>query len=210
MDEPQQNQNDIQELLFEYEQLRKEILQNDTLVLQIMGGTAVLVTAILGVVFTETVQQTAGKGFLVYVATIVTLLGLSQVIDKHHDTFRTASYIRTFDESKLRVVRWETRLLKLRVLSARDERFGFTSAYQLATYAVLAIFTYLLGTNYFIEDLQSFPRYFIAGPIVMGVITAWILYGTWITHRRYILKHAETFDPLWNRIRAEEVSNDKR
>lgn len=212
MDETRQDQNNLQELLFEYEQLRKEILQNETIALQIMGAMAVLVTAILGAVFSQANQDTIGEGFLVYVATIVTLIGISQIIDRWRSIFRTASYLRTFDESRLKLVRWETRLLRLRVLSPHDEGYGLTSGYQLATFAVLAVVTYVLGTTYILYDIQAFPHLvaFIAGPIMMGPLTAWILYGTWRTHRRYILKHAETFDPLWNRIKVEEANASKQ
>jgi hypothetical protein len=157
MEETQQNQSNLQELLFEYEQLRKENLQNETVVLQIMGASAVLVTAILGVVFSETVQKSSGKGFLLFVATIVLLTGMSQIIDRWRTTFRIASYLRTFDEGKLKIVRWETRLARLREIGPREEGFGSTSAYQLATFAFLAVATFLLGTGYVVQDIQASP-----------------------------------------------------
>ena len=212
MDETQRDQNNLQELLFEHEQLRKEILQNETIALQIMGATAVLVTAILGAVFSQANQEIIGEGFLVYVATFVTLFGLNQIIYRWRSIFRTASYLRTFDESRLKLVRWETRLLRLRVLAPHDEGYGLASGYQLVTFAFLAVVTYVLGTIYIWQDVQAFPQLvaYLAGPIVMFPFTLWNLYDIWRTHRKCVLKHAETFDPLWNRIKVEEANAAKQ
>lgn len=79
--------SNLVELRFEYGQLRKEILQNDSLTLQILGATAVITGAIMTIAFSEAVESSAMKGFLFFVVEVIAIFAAVQTASRSHCTF---------------------------------------------------------------------------------------------------------------------------
>lgn len=219
MDQGVQQSNQSQELLFEYEQLRGEILQDEVIVLQILGISAILLTAILGVVFSQAVPQLAGKGYLLLVATIILLVAMTHIIDKWRTTYRIASYLRIFHESQLAHVRYETRYLMLRQLPTKEEGYRKTAGVQLLTYTFILLGTYAAGSWCIWQDpylqiqhtldpyLQIQLTIFRFGFISLAPFVIWEIYEVIKSHRAYLLGHAEAppFDDLWAEVKSEEL-----
>src|SRR6266545_3033213 len=98
------------ELLFEYDQLRKEILENFSLGVQILGGTVTFAAVIMTLGFSGAVQNYSAKAALFFVGESIAFIGMLQTLSLARSTFRIASYLRVFTEKGLDCVRWETRL----------------------------------------------------------------------------------------------------
>jgi len=201
-----QEQEDLQELLFEYDQLRKEILQNDVLTLQILGTTILLVTAIFSVVFSQALQASTGKGFLFFLATAIAIIGMLQSVDRERSSFVNASYLRTFTEKKLKHVKWETRLFRFRTTSSRTLGFTALASHQLTIYTILVGVTFLLGTLYTVIAYLAHPLFnvLVISLVVALIVTLGFIYNAWRNHVKYVFKYGNTFDPEWSRIKDEE------
>lgn len=102
----------IDELRLEYDRLRQEILHNENLVNQILGGVVLLVTVLISVAFSESVPTPLLKAFLFFLAQIIASIGLWQTLERERSIFVIASYLRTFVEPKVPGLKWETRLEK--------------------------------------------------------------------------------------------------
>lgn len=102
---------DQKQLIFQYEQLRKEILQNDTSSLQILGAVSLLVGAIVTVAFASGVQPQT-RGLLLLSANALVVVGHSQRISLLERTNRIATYLRIFVEPHLDHVKWESRMAR--------------------------------------------------------------------------------------------------
>jgi UDP-N-acetylmuramyl pentapeptide phosphotransferase/UDP-N-acetylglucosamine-1-phosphate transferase len=92
-----------EELMFKYEQLRKEILQNHTLTLQVMGGVLVIASALVTYILTKEYISTQLKAFLFLLLGVVASLGLLQDIYPVGSTYVIASYIKNFIEPNMNV-----------------------------------------------------------------------------------------------------------
>src|SRR5215210_2216272 len=104
-----EDESKTRELLFEYEQLRKEILGNFTLGLQILAGTVTFVAVVMTLGFSEALKSFLAKAALFFVGEAIAFIGLMQTMSLAHSTFQIASYLRVFTEAELRYVKWETR-----------------------------------------------------------------------------------------------------
>jgi hypothetical protein len=100
------------ELMFEYDQLRKEILQNDVLAIQISGGVFLVVSALMGFALTREGVDNLTKGSLFIVAGLAAIYGLFQTTWRVKNTRIIASYLRVYVEPKTAYLRWETRLFR--------------------------------------------------------------------------------------------------
>jgi hypothetical protein len=100
------------ELMFEYDQLRREILQNDVMAIQISGGVFLIVSALMGFALTREGVDNLIKGSLFIVAGIAAIYGLFQTTWRVKNTRIIASYLRVHVEPHTSYLRWETRLLR--------------------------------------------------------------------------------------------------
>lgn len=205
MPQEQEQEHTLAELMFEYEQLRQEILQNDVLTLQILGATVLLVGTIMGIAFSEAVKSFAVKGVLFFMADVVALVGMLQHTDRGRSSFLIASYLRIFTEDKMRNVQWETRLSKFRKYS-HGRGYGKFISDQLWAYVFIVVANFALGGFHILLDFQNSPLF----PGVISLLILGLLVTFWLVRvivRRYIesvFRHQETFDPIWRKVREEE------
>lgn len=151
-----------QELRFEYEQIRGEALQNDKHILHILGATVLLTSTIVTVTFSAAIPSYTLKGIVCFVAWLITLIGIVQIIDRVQTTIIIASYLRIILEPQLMNIRWETNHSKFRESKhIRNKRLGFSLATnQLITLYLILIGTLGLGAYYVWQDVSqtvSFP-----------------------------------------------------
>lgn len=74
--EPIKNSPSLEELMFEYDQLRREILQNDTQSIQILGGVVLLVSVLMTIGFGGGVPSLLVKSILFLLAQVIACIGL--------------------------------------------------------------------------------------------------------------------------------------
>lgn len=199
------------ELRFEYDQLRKEILHNDRLTMQIFLGVIALLSALMSVTFGIHVQSLLIKGFLFLFAMIIGFIGLDQTIDRERSTFIIASYLRMFIEPNTTGIKWEGRLKEFRARSHAKSvipSFGEFINYLSFTYSILIIINFLLFAACVLYEFSTYPCIYIAGAtaavLCAAVLTLWCLYRSWLKTRKYTVDHAIYFDPIWQEIRDEE------
>jgi len=137
-----------EELLFEYDQLRTEIIHNSTLTTQITAGILTLGAALMAIAFSEIITNLAAKGFLLLVLIpLIAAIGMWQTLDRSRSTYVIASYLRIFIEPLLKNVRWETRLHEFRKHSKGinpSSQLGEFTNYQLLTYLFLLLINFIL------------------------------------------------------------------
>lgn len=189
-----------EELLFEYDQLRKEILHNDTLTIQILGGIVLLAGALMSVAFSEAVTDLWVKGFLFFLVQLIACIGVWQTIDRGRSTYVIASYLRIFVEPKVKDPQWETRLHEFRKRSAKidtSQKYGEFINYQMLTYLFLIIINFFLGA---VHVIIEFPllAIFVAGNLV---VTVWFLRTAWRRLMKYTVDYETAFDGVWREIR---------
>jgi hypothetical protein len=203
--EPSSLSNELREdLRFEYDQLRKEILQNDTHALQIFGGTVLLAGTIITIASSLDITLTL-RGIFIFLVWLITAISLHQAIDRGRSSFVIASYLRLFVEDKLEGVKWETRLAHFRSISRRH---GYNSILtgQLWTYNLILLVTFVVGSWYFISDLPPTLDLRLvleaAGLLVWACFTFWLLWSAFKGFPDYGIKNIRFFDAIW--IAADE------
>lgn len=135
------------ELMFEYDQLRKEILQNDMLAIQISGGVFLVVSALMGFALTREGVDNFIKGSLFIVAALAAIYGLLQTTWRVKSTRIIASYLRVYIEPQTTYLRWETRLFH----HIRDPQTGRGMSLltnQSYIYTPLIVVNYLLACRF--------------------------------------------------------------
>jgi len=207
--EPTKNIPSLEELMFEYDQLRREILQNDTQSIQILAGVVLLVSALTTIAFGGGVPSLLVKGILFLLAQVIACIGLWQTVQRTHTGFMIASYLRTFVEPKTAGLKWESRLKNFRrhiPTTSFSLRFGEFFIYQLLTYLFLIIVNFLLSAGYVIYELRLSPVLYLAIAIMVCVraLTVWFLWTSWRIIRGYRANSGETFDSIWQEVKDEE------
>lgn len=197
-----------EELRFTYDQLRKEILHNDMLTLQILGGVVVLTGAVIGFAASTTSGNLLMKAILFFVTEGITLIGLFQVIDRGRSTFMLADYLRTFVEPEMQGMKWETRLHTFRT-KQRRLGYGHFISYQGLIYGFLAFIHFCLSSWYLVKRFpgQLFGRASIADAIaiiILFVITACLLGYAWCFHRKVVTCHTKNTEKVWVEIKRAE------
>lgn len=100
--------NEHAEILSQFDKLRAEILHNDTLGLQLLGATLLLVSAAMGFAVQEKTNDLLRIGIFLG-TTYILFISMYQTIDRMRSTFFIASYIRVFLEENTKHIQWETR-----------------------------------------------------------------------------------------------------
>jgi hypothetical protein len=135
------------ELMFEYDQLRKEILQNDALAIQISGGVFLIVSALMGFALTREGVDNLIKGSLFIVAVVVAIYGLFQTTWRVRNTRLIASYLRVHIEPQTSHLRWETRLFHY-IRDPQKGRGMHLLTNQGYIYTPLIVLNYLLACHF--------------------------------------------------------------
>jgi hypothetical protein len=144
-----------EELRFEYDQLRKEILHNDSLSIQILGGVLILTGVLLGAAFTKEVTAYE-KIALLIVILIVALTGLYQKTIRERGTSRIASYLRIFVEEQVQNVKWEIRLAQARKIELESTSSGpYGEFYAYYIYTTVILLSFVLQVSYTLPLLHD-------------------------------------------------------
>ena len=188
-----------EELLFEYDQLRKEILQNDTLTMQIFGATVLLAGTIITITSSLQINLTL-SGALIFVVWLVTVIALHQAVDRGRSSFVIASYLRLFVEEKLDGIKWETRLALFRGIS-RQHGYNSILTGQLWTYNLILVATFLVGSWCIIADLPYMKNILVAleapGLFIWALFTIRLLWSAYRGYPTYGIKNVHLFDDVW-------------
>jgi hypothetical protein len=197
----------LEELLFEYDQLRREILQQDIQSIQVVAGVLVLVSALMTVAFRVAVSNLLVKGLLFLLAQVIVCIGLWQTVQRAYISLRIASYLRTFIEPKTAGLKWENRLRNFRgraQLTFRHLRPGEFFTY-LLIYLCLIIVNFLLSAGYVIYQLRLSPFLTLAIVLIgcLGALTIWFLWTSLRILKRYTANSGEIFDTIWKEVKEE-------
>lgn len=191
-----------EELRFEYDQLRHEILLNDQLILQILGTTVAFVAAIAAVTWSGPTTSNLVRALLFLLAEAISILGFAQSINRAETTLRIASYLRTFVEPQLNHLRWETRLDEF--WKPPDKRYPFLFVDQLVPHVIMIIATSASTCIYLYLGRDDVPAY----PNLPITASAGLLIGTglylWYALDRYkkTIKDPDTaFGARWRALR---------
>jgi FtsH-binding integral membrane protein len=188
---------DLKELISEHEALRREILHNETVIMQTVTSTMAIVTAMMGAAFSNVVENEMAKSFLFFAAESVVFVAMMQSLDKLRLIYLTASYLRVFTEAKLHHLKWETRLSEFRKLQPKKGYRGLIDN-QLWGYSFIALINFAWGAYYAVKAAQSSPMAAQASPItvvllVCGLIlTIYLIVNARINCNNYVYRHVET------------------
>lgn len=206
--EPTKNVPSPEELMFEYDQLRREILQQDSQSIQVLVGVILLVSGLTTIAFGVAVSSLLVKGMLFLLVQVIVCIGLWQTVQRAYISLTIASYLRTFVEPKTAGLRWEGRLKKYRrhtTATFHHLRFGEFLNY-LLIYITLIIVNFLFSAGYIMYEMRLSP--FLNFAIVLigfvGVMTLWFLWVSLRILKRYSANSGEVFDTLWKEVKDEE------
>lgn len=208
MNKSSKHKPSLEELLFEYDHLRREILQQDTQSIQVVGGVVILVSALMTMAFGAAVSNLLLKGILFLLAQVIVCIGLWQTVQRAYTSLTIASYLRTFVEPQTAGLKWESRLKIYRrhaQATFRHLRFGEFFNY-LLIYFFLILVNFLFSAGYVIYELRMSP--FLHAAIVLiigtGVLTVWFLRTSFGILRKYSANSGEAFDTIWKKVKDEE------
>jgi hypothetical protein len=200
--EPYPEEPDLKELISEHEALRREILHNETVIMQTVTSTMAIVTAMMGAAFSEVVKDEMAKSFLFFAAESVVFVAMMQSLDKLRLIYLTASYLRVFTEAKLHHLKWETRLSEFRKLQPKKGYRGLIDN-QLWGYSFIALINFAWGAYYAAKASQFSP--IVIFLLVCGLIlTIYLIVNARINCNKYVYRHVETFESVWIGVRARE------
>jgi hypothetical protein len=198
-----------EELISEYEHLREEILHDDAITIQILGGIVLLTTALISVAFSTSIQSLLVKGILFFLAQLIACIGLWQTVHRGYSTFMIASYLRTFVEPKTTGLKWESRLKRFRnrinvIVPLRS--YGELANYQVFTYIFLIAISFGIGAFFVISEFPSPPLLYwgIAFIIFAALLTLGFLRAAFKVLAKYAANSGEAFDSIWMAVRDEE------
>lgn len=200
------NEQDLRELIAEHEQLRREILHNQTTAMQTMTATMFLVVAVMGFAFT--VENSAIKSIMFFVVQCAIVIGMLQAVETGWVTFLIASYLRVFTEAKLRHLKWETRLMEFRILHPELTKGGFIRNH-LWVYTFINIVNFILGCWYALQELQNLSPAIMAYAIII-LLVLWLIANmlllkiVWDRNSKFIEQYGKTFESKWKKISKNE------
>lgn len=190
----------IDQLIFEYDQLRKETLQTDVITLQILAGVLVITTALMSLAFSDKISPNELKSTLFFMTEIVGFIGLLQNTDRVKSTIIIASYIKNFIEPIINV-KWETRLHRFRSLRPKDMSMNMMTqqrlVYMVIIFANFALWSYHLWLAY--------ANIFTLVAISVGFIISLSLFILeWRKYNYTNFEGVQEYDRVWQSIRDEE------
>lgn len=154
-----------EELLFIYERIHSYIMQNDVLILQILGFTLTLVTAAIAFSFQ------VSTSYIYKVETLTGLTGIvaisaTQTFRRVSRTFMMSVYLRVVIEPKLANIRWETHLDSYRSKhkKRKDKKQSlkdFQQAAVLLTYQYVLLGTVVVAIFYIYRLYAEIGKYYV-------------------------------------------------
>ncbi len=193
---------DLKELISEHEALRREILHNETVIMQTVGSTMAIVSAMMGIAFSNIVAAQTVKSFLFFAAESIVIIAMMQSLDKMRLTYLIASYLRVFTEAKLHHLKWETRLSEFRKFQPK-KGYGGLIDNQLWVYSFIALTNFACGAY---NVHQSYPSSKIANFLLACglILTIYLIVNARINCNKNVYRHVETFESVWTGVRARE------
>jgi hypothetical protein len=177
----------IEQSELQYQELRKEILQNEQLVLQSMTAVLVLIGATITVAFSQFVPDDRIRALLFYGAELLAFFSLFHSATHQTGNFHLGYYLARFVEPNLDHINWEARIVLWRrqhpVPSVGET---FFSGNRLPASALVAI-TWALGSYYVWRWFG--PTRTTYGLLIIGAtacFTAWLVFS-W--RRRFVNMH---------------------
>jgi hypothetical protein len=202
------------ELMFEYGQLRGEILKDITLSFQTTTTVVVLTSTLMTLAFTEVLAaQAQVQAVLFFLVEAVAFAGLYYNLSRVKDTYRIATYLKTFIEPKTEGIRWETRLDKFRnggsdIGSVRTKSSVHATLNvvtdQRTVYAVIIIASFVAAC-YCIREAFGSINYVVWLIWTIGlIITIPILAILWRQYDYLNHDRGGSFERKWKDIKKEE------
>lgn len=196
------------EIMAEYDQLRKEILQNDTLALQIIQFIILLASALMGFAFTQQIKDDLLRSILFFLVETIAFLGLSQNADRLKSVYIVGSYIKNFIETETTKIRWEIRLSYFRT---KPPKYGGLDliTHQRLVYTIIIVANFLLGIYYIYQSFSGQLLFFYA--VAAIAFTATIIPLVLLSHQYTTLNkyHTDFYDEAWRKIKNAEKKNSK-
>lgn len=192
-----------EELLFEYDQLRKELLQRDAQLLQIRFAIIVFIGALYTVAFSSAVSSEGGKAALFLATFFFAFSGMWQMSEQSNAAYKVASYLRIVIEPSLPGVNWETRLYHTPGASSwKSLRFLSGPRISLSLCALISLILSLYFLWRGIDD--ALMR--VAAVVVVLAIAATVIL-TWRAryNQFHIQRHAFN-ENIWRDVLTQEQS----
>ena len=204
------------QLMFEYDQLRKEILGNSILQLQILVGTVTFVGVIMTIAFSQAVQSNLVKAAMFFAAETIAIISFIQILGLSYNAFLIASYLRIFTEDQLLHVRYETRLHKFRE-NRSNLPYEEITGYMRYAYAFIILVNLVLGVVHFwFWFQQNTPPSSLEYAVSAFLVSAFVVVVTlstfmfirvaWNMFQRFVVEHDKTFGDRWRAIKEKEKS----
>lgn len=191
------------ELLFEYDQLRKELLQRDGQLLQIRFATIVFIGALYTVAFSSAVSSDGGKAALFLATFFFAFSGMWQMSEQSNAAYKVASYLRIVIEPELPGVNWETRLHDAPGDDSwKSIRFLTGPRISLSLCAIISLILSLYFLWLQIDD--SLLR--VIGIAIVLVIAAAVLLTWRARYNSFHIQRHELNSNVWQKVLAREQS----
>jgi hypothetical protein len=194
---------EAEELRFEYDQLRKEILNNSTVSLQMLGGILVITGVVLNAALDKGVSDPKEKAALIGFIWLLASLGMLFTRDRARSTGMIAAYLRLVIEPRTQAIRWESNLFDLRERHP-GSGWGSWSFLQLSAYNILSIAAYIFCAAYSLAGIEKLPGYWavaICTLLVVGLsITVWWLVEAVQWNRRTEPNLKKNFEAQWTEV----------
>ncbi|MBS1965347.1 MAG: hypothetical protein JST60_05955 [Chloroflexi bacterium SZAS-1] len=183
-------------LLAEYNNLREEILQNNTLSMQITAAIIAICGALMGYALSQGLKEVE-RSYLFIAIQSIGFIGLWQNLNRYQAVYIAASYLEVFIEPELPGIRWETRLAKFRSWNNNFKRTSFISSNR-TTYIVIILSNLALNWLYYPKGYDNV--YFFIWLIIVVIAIA----ISWLQYDKFAKNHTSFFKKTWRKIKEGE------
>ena len=201
-----------QQLIFIYDKLRSEILQNDGSNLQQLNYVLVAIGAIMS--FSFKVENITLKLMLLCLNIGISYMALTSAMQRIRGTFMIASYLRHVIEPKLKCIQWETDLNYLRS-GQTYSRFEPIQYSLLIGYLVVAILnfglilfyvaristTYYFAANFVYSfDIETKIKEGICAVNIAFYLVFKMCFWCYVRFSKYVHYNEKSFGYKWKKI----------
>ncbi|MFN5854382.1 MAG: hypothetical protein ACK456_00545 [Pseudanabaenaceae cyanobacterium] len=164
----------------EYQSLRSEMTQADTLNYQTMGGLIAVSGGILTAGFNQV--NPSLKLFVFLCVYSVTIPGYRLLQGNRRRIWRISTYIRTFLEPNFEFIQWETRLEKSRRLKTTSQRQSLSSLVGTNEWFIITLLDMIAGLGAIIALIQIYSasqnQWCIVGIVAIVLLNILWLFNT--------------------------------
>jgi hypothetical protein len=163
------------QLWHEYESLRSEIRNADTLNYQIIGIVVGAVALLLTTGFRE--PDPISRLFIFLCVFVVTIPAYRLLQGNRRRTWRISTYIQVFIESQLESIQWESRLQKQVKFADKGTRQFFSSKAGMNEWFIISVINTLASLLAVISGLLQIKTELLihlGGIAIIGIVNLWI------------------------------------